>query len=942
MRKKTYLKNVSAALTIMLGLLIFVNSVNGAAGQPFYTIPALQEWTNGSGTYTFNSSRRIMINGSGLSNEGSVFAADLLNLSGYTIPVVTGSSPAAGDIYLTLGSTDPLIGNEGYVMTITDRITIEAKTTAGAFYGTRTVLQALKQSYSIAAGTARDWPMYRLRGMHTDNGRKYFTPAWLRDHIRELAYLKMNVYHWHISDDQGFRIELFNHPEVPTAPYLTQAEIASLLNLAAQYHVTIIPEIDMPGHLLAALRSHPELWAQGTNAGELDMGIDASYVFVQQILDELLPLFPGPYWHIGADEYNGGFPAYYATYAQQHFCTSGTASPQDAFIGFMNYVNGIVKSHGKTSWCWHEPMLIEASGQNTCTTLDYDIVIDFWNAAPDFAIARGNLVFNSNRWKTYYVLGGASTTGNKIYSQWDPAIFAGLTIEDAHPSNLGGKGLHIWCDTPGAETEAQIANNVYELIRAAAQNEWNSPKLAGRFNSFQPIIAAIGRSPCYGEHLAPPDDTTPPSPNPMTWATAPYATGSTSIAMVATTATDVSGVQYYFDCTSTGGHDSAWQTGTSYTDTGLSAGTQYCYRVQARDNSTNQNTTGWSTTLCATTTQPDTTPPTPNPMTWSVLPYAPSSSSISMTATTATDASGVQYFFDCTSTGGHDSGWQSGTTYTDTGLSAGTQYCYRVQARDLSPNQNTTTWSTTQCATTQTGGDTTPPTPNPMTWATVPYATGQTSVAMVATTATDASGVEYYFDCTTAGGHDSAWQSGTSYTDTGLSPATQYCYRVQARDLSANQNTTTWSTTLCATTQSGGGGSVFFDGFEDGALSPWTPTASCSVTSGSAYQGTYKVFIKLVSSMETSVSTSGYTGIHLKFAAWTNGFDAGEYVTAQWYDGSSWQTADQMVSQGSYTLRDITLPAGAANNPNFRIRLSTNSSQNTEWAYIDNVEVTGQ
>jgi hypothetical protein len=213
---------------------------------------------------------------------------------------------------------------------------------------------------------------------------------------------------------------------------------------------------------------------------------------------------------------------------------------------------------------------------------------------------------------------------------------------------------------------------------------------------------------------------------------------------------------------------------------------------------------------------------------------------------------------------------------------------------------------------------------------------------MVATTATDASGVQYFFDCTSTGGHDSAWQSGTSYTDTGLSPNTQYCYRVQARDNSPNLNTTGWSSTQCATTQSGGGGSFFFDGFEDGSISDWTLSGSVSCTSGTAYEGTYKVFIKMIASMEKAVSTSGHTGIHLKFAARTNGFDAGEYVIAQWYDGSSWQTADQMVSQGSYTLRDITLPAGAANNPNFRIRLSTNSSQNTEWAYIDAVELTGQ
>jgi chitodextrinase len=96
-------------------------------------------------------------------------------------------------------------------------------------------------------------------------------------------------------------------------------------------------------------------------------------------------------------------------------------------------------------------------------------------------------------------------------------------------------------------------------------------------------------------------DTTPPSPDPMTWATVPYATGSTSISMAATTASDISGVEYYFECTAGGGNDSGWQDSASYTDTGLTPETQYTYRVQARDKSTNQNTTGWSSEQSATT-----------------------------------------------------------------------------------------------------------------------------------------------------------------------------------------------------------------------------------------------------------------------------------------------------------------------------------------------------
>jgi len=196
----------------------------------------------------------------------------------------------------------------------------------------------------------------------------------------------------------------------------------------------------------------------------------------------------------------------------------------------------------------------------------------------------------------------------------------------------------------------------------------------------------------------------------------------------------------------------------------------------------------------------DTTPPTPDPLTWATEPTATGDSSIEMTATTATDISGVEYYFDCLTAGGHDSGWQDSTYYEDTGLDPETEYSYRVMARDKSPAQNETGWSSTLSATTD-PPDTTPPTPNPMTWATVPTATGPGSIIMTASTAYDTSGVEYYFNCLTAGGHDSSWQDSTTYTDTGLAPSTSYTYSVQARDKSLNQNVTGWSSSLAATTQ---------------------------------------------------------------------------------------------------------------------------------------------
>ncbi len=294
-------------------------------------------------------------------------------------------------------------------------------------------------------------------------------------------------------------------------------------------------------------------------------------------------------------------------------------------------------------------------------------------------------------------------------------------------------------------------------------------------------------------------DITAPTPNPMTFATGPYAVSSSSITMVASTATDdAAGVEYYFTCSSIGGHDSGWQTSTTYIDTGLAPDTMYTYTVTARDTSTAHNETAASGPSSATTLA-DTVAPIPNPMTFATAPYVASPTSIAMLASTATDdATGVEYYFACTAGGGHDSGWQSGTSYTDTGLSPSVTYTYKVKARDLSSNFNETEWSNEASAIIQ--PDTTPPTPNPMTWSAGPNAVSSSVITMTATTATDLSGVEYYFANITDPNHDSGWQDSASFTDIDLAPSTTYTYRVIARDKSLNQNETGWSSQAGDTT----------------------------------------------------------------------------------------------------------------------------------------------
>ena len=447
-------------------------------------------------------------------------------------------------------------------------------------------------------------------------------------------------------------------------------------------------------------------------------------------------------------------------------------------------------------------------------------------------------------------------------------------------------------------------------------------------------------------------DGTAPTPNPMTWATEPYATGTSSISMTATTATDASGVEYFFDCTTAGGHDSSWQDSTTYEDTGLSPSTQYSYQVKARDKSSNQNETAYSTLKSATTQSvPDTTPPSPDPMTWATEPYATGTSSISMTATTATDVSGVEYYFECTAGGGHSSSWQDSTSYTDTGLSPSTQYSYRVKARDKSASLNETAYSTVKSATTQAPPDTTPPSPNPMTWATEPYATGTSSISMTATTATDVSGVEYFFDCTTAGGHDSSWQDSITYQDTGLSAGTQYTYHVKARDKSSNQNETAYSTTKSATTDTTGGQSLEFTASEDTYVNEQAP----SLNDGSATtlrvrtntDKSYYSYIKVTVSGANGTVTSAKLKIRVydesipyNVSAWA--------VTGSWSESTlTWNNDDLVWGSSALDTKsglsaetwyewDVTSAVSGNGTYTFGVKMSATSSRrlySTESAY---------
>jgi len=233
---------------------------------------------------------------------------------------------------------------EGYLMNVTKRnVQLFSSTANGSFYGVQTLLQLLKIDdlndqitfgNTIPGVKINDYPRFKWRGMHLDVCRHFFYKEFVKKYIDALAMHKMNTFHWHLTDDQGWRIEIKKYPKLteigsvrketmvgkswnefdgkPHAGFFTQEDIKEIVQYASDRFITIVPEIEMPGHALAALASYPELGCTGgpyevaKTWGVFDdvfcVGNDKTVEFLQDILTEVIALFPGKYIHIGGDE----------------------------------------------------------------------------------------------------------------------------------------------------------------------------------------------------------------------------------------------------------------------------------------------------------------------------------------------------------------------------------------------------------------------------------------------------------------------------------------------------------------------------------------------------------------------------------------------------------------------------------------------------------------
>ncbi len=313
--------------------------------EDYQIIPQPTEMTRKNGRFLLDSTTQILCS-SNLMGEAA-FLSDLITGAAGKGLGISFSGSEKGNILLQI---DPTIEYaEGYQLSITPNgIVVSGKTSVGVFYGIQSLRQLLpaeienngmaQKNWSLPAVEISDNPRYAYRGMHLDVGRHFFPVASIKKYLDLIAMHKMNTFHWHLTEDQGWRIEIKKYPRLTeiggfregtaiglagtrNAPYTydsvryggfyTQKEIKEVVAYAKARHITVIPEIELPGHSLAALAAYPQF---GNTKGPYEVakrwGIfqevyaptEATFGFLEDVLTEVMELFPSQYIHIGGDE----------------------------------------------------------------------------------------------------------------------------------------------------------------------------------------------------------------------------------------------------------------------------------------------------------------------------------------------------------------------------------------------------------------------------------------------------------------------------------------------------------------------------------------------------------------------------------------------------------------------------------------------------------------
>ena len=449
--------------------------------------------------------------------------------TGYPLPLIDHGNESAddvaeqdlagpADVVLTLDpADDSLLGTEGYRLVTSEYgIVLTAASPAGLFYGVQSLRQLFpadverrsvqSAAWQVVAVTITDRPRFAWRGAMLDVARHFFDVADVCRFIDEIVLFKINVLHLHLTDDQGWRISIAGRPELTAigastevgggpGGFYTEEDYASIIAYAASHFVTVVPEIDVPGHTNAALSAYPELNADGaarepytgTEVGfsSLDVENDATWTFLDDVISSVAAQTPGRYLHIGGDE--------------------SLTTPPEQFPAFIARATALVAQHGKIPIAWHEA--------GRCTDLAPGSIGQYWSfvtpqddaaeLATAFVDQGGSLILSPADVAYLDITYDASTpigltwadgpTSVEAAYSWEPtSILHGVT-ED----RIFGVEAPLWTET--VATTDDIDFLTFPRLAAIAEIAWSPgpagrdwPDFAARLDSWYPRFDAIG------------------------------------------------------------------------------------------------------------------------------------------------------------------------------------------------------------------------------------------------------------------------------------------------------------------------------------------------------------------------------------------------------------------------------------------------------------------
>ncbi|MCM1108174.1 MAG: family 20 glycosylhydrolase [Clostridium sp.] len=505
MKNKLY--QVLFALLALAGLGTLQVAAQSANDKPF-VIPELLEWQGAQGTFELTSGSRILVQNGELKSVAQALADDYRAMFGRKLSVTfkaKGFTPRKGDIAITLGKENRL-GDEGYTIDIADHVTLNANTSTGAYWGTRTLLQVLEQNEGtrLPKGHTFDKPDFALRGFMIDCGRKFIPMDYLQNLVKIMSYYKMNTLQVHLNDNgfpkyfhdkwddtyAAFRMESDLFPGLTARDgHYGKQEFRQFQLDAADRHVEIIPEIDVPAHSLAFYQYRSYMGSQEYGVDHLDLFNPKVYEFLDSLFTEYLggdePVFVGKRMHIGTDEYS-----------------NRKKEVVEKFRYFTDYYVKFVEKFSKQACIWGS--LTHAKGDTPIKSKD--VVMSLWNngyANPKDMIEQGFQLININDGQTYLVPAAGYYYDylnlQYLYNSWSPLTIGNQTFEAGNPQILGGM-FAVWNDVVGNGISVKdIHHRVYPGMQAISAKCWRSDNNTFPYDSFNTLRHKLSEAPGVNE-----------------------------------------------------------------------------------------------------------------------------------------------------------------------------------------------------------------------------------------------------------------------------------------------------------------------------------------------------------------------------------------------------------------------------------------------------------